>query len=133
MEDLRIKISILWLSVVAILLAKFAVALLEPGVISRIMEGEYEGQNLGPEILLASTILFLIPLAMAFLSLTLKSSLNRWTNVILGAFFFISGLPDIPGSIAESSAHSILLDISVLVTTALIVWIAWTSKRTASP
>ncbi len=129
MEDQRIKISILWLLVVALLLAKFSIALLEQGVISKIMEGQYEGQGLGPEVLLASTILFLIPLAMAFLSLMLKSSLNRWTNVILGTFFFISGLSDVPGSIAELSAHGLLLDISVLLSTALIVWYAWKIKE----
>ncbi|MDL5504013.1 MAG: DUF6326 family protein, partial [Candidatus Methanoperedens sp.] len=68
-------------------LAHQILALMEPGVIARIMAGEVEGTKIGPELIFLFAFLFLIPLIMAFLSLTLKDSINRWANIIVGTVF----------------------------------------------
>jgi uncharacterized membrane protein len=70
---------------------------------------------------------------MAFLSLTLKDSINRWANIILGIVF--AGFTLIFGPIAflaEPSAYDvyvILIGIVQFVAAALIVWYAWKSKQ----
>ena len=87
MEDWKIKISVLWLFSAVAFLAHQILALMEPGVIAQIMDGEVEGMKIGTELILLFAILFLVPLIMAFLSLTLKDSINRWTNIILGSVF----------------------------------------------
>lgn len=106
------------------------VGLFEPEVIEQITEGELYGMQLTPELILATTIMTLVPLVMAFLSLTLKDSINRWTNVALGIIYTGICLFDWLGSPAQP-AYGVLLYISKIVASALIVWYAWKSKQKA--
>jgi len=103
--------------------------LMEPGVIAQIMTGEIEGMKIGPEILLLFAIILLVPLVMAFLSLTLKNSTNRWANIILGIVFAGLELLELVELLAHPSAHLILMTLSKVVAPALIVWYAWKSKK----
>ncbi len=82
-----------------------------------------------PEILLGLTVFLLIPLVMAFLSLILKWSVNRWINIILGLVFTVLGLSGLPEHFVDLTVYAIVLNISVIVATTLIVWIAWNSKQ----
>jgi membrane protein DedA with SNARE-associated domain len=69
-----------------------------------------------------------------FLSLTLKDSINRWANIIVGIVFTGLGLITVVEYLAEQSAYSayaILIWLSIVVVTALIVWLAWKSKQKA--
>ncbi len=77
----------LWLFSAVAFLAHQILVLLEPGVMAQIMAGEVEGTKIGPELILLFAILFLVPLIMAFLSLTLKDPINRLANIIVGAVF----------------------------------------------
>jgi Sec-independent protein secretion pathway component TatC len=126
-EDWKIKISVLWLFSAVAFLAHQILALLEQGVIAGIMAGEVEGMKIGPELILLFAILFLVPLIMAFLSLTLKDSINRWANIIAGAVFaalFIGVLM----TVAKLSGET-LMTLSTIVALALIIWYAWKSKQ----
>jgi Sec-independent protein secretion pathway component TatC len=128
-EDWKIKISVLWLFSAVAFLAHQILALLEQGVIAGIMAGEVEGMKIGPELILLFAVLFLVPLIMAFLSLTLKDSINRWANIIMGAIFaalFIGVLM----TVAKLSGET-LMTLSTVVALALIVWYAWKSKQKA--
>ncbi len=129
LEDWRIKISVLWLFAVIVGLLTILLSLFEPGVLNQIIAGQYEGQRLTPEILLALTVFLLIPLVMAFLSLILKWSVNRRINIILGLVFTGLGLSGLPEHFVDLTVYAIVLNISVIVATALIVWIAWNSKQ----
>jgi hypothetical protein len=62
---------------------------------------------------------------MAFLSLTLKDSTNRWANIIMGIVWIGLSLADLPGYLAKPSAYAILMWLSGRVATVLIVWYAW--------
>ncbi len=128
MEDWRIKLSVLWLFAITTGLLTIIISFLEPGVIQGIIAGQLEGQTIGPQTLLLSAALLLVPPAMAFLSLVLPASANRWTNIALGIIFFITGLTDLPGNLADQSAHGLLLNFSILVDTALIFLYAWRAK-----
>jgi len=122
---LKVKISVLWIFTVVAFLADMTVSLMEPGMIQQVMSGVIEGMQMGPEILLLLAILFLIPLIMAFLSLTLKDSANRWTNIILGVVYAGFWLIGFIEGLAQPSAHVILLEGAIVVAAALIVWYAW--------
>ena len=117
----------LWLFSAVAFLAHQILALMEPGVIAGIMAGEVEGMKIGTELILLFAILFLVPLIMAFLSLTLKDSINRWANIIVGAVFavFFTG---VIASVAKLSGET-LMTFSTVVALALIVWYAWKSKQ----
>jgi hypothetical protein len=131
LEDWKIKISVLWLFTIVAGLASGLLALMEPGTIEQIMTGEVEGMKMSPEFLLLFAIIFLIPLVMAFLSLTLKDSINRWTNIIVGIVWVGLSLTDIPTYVAKPSAYAILMWLAGVVAPALIVWYAWKSKQKA--
>ena len=128
MEDWKIKIAVLWLvwecgGIVQLMLYSF-----QPGVMERLNAGELIGDKTTPELLLVFAIIFLIPLVMAFLSLTLKDSTNRWTNVVLGVVYTGICLFDWLGSLAEP-AHQVLMHISRILASILIVSYAWKSKH----
>jgi len=133
LEDWKIKISVLWLFKDLAALVTGILMLMEPGVLEGIIAGEILGMQIGPEILLIVAIELLVPLVMAFLSLTLKDSTNRWANIILGIVFTVLGLAKL-GDLAQLSewglsAWGILMPVSEAVATALIVWYAWKSKQ----
>jgi len=67
---------------------------------------------------------------MAFLSLTLKDSTNRWANIIMGIVWLGLGLAELPTMVAEP-AYAILMWVASGVALVLIVWYAWKSKQKA--
>jgi len=126
MEDVKIKLAVLWLIYNVAGLAAVALMFMEPGVLAELVEeGTIEGMQMSPEWLLVGAVFLLVPLVMAFLSLTLKDSTNRWANIIVGIVFIGLGVTDLPAYLAKPSAYAILMWLSTLVATALIVWYAW--------
>jgi hypothetical protein len=125
---------VLWLIGDVAALAGGLLAIFEPDVLKQFLNtGEIEGMKIGPEILLLLAILLLIPLVMAFLSLTLKDSTNRWANIIVGIVWTGLSLTDLPTYLEDpsTSAYAILMWLSGVVATVLIVWYAWKSKQKA--
>jgi len=132
LEDWKIKISVLWLFKEAAFLAYIMFASFEPGVLKEFLDkGTIGGMKVGPEFLLLFAIISLVPLIMAFLTLTLKDSTNRWTNIIVGIVFTVLGLIDLGEALGKLSAYATLMTLSMFLTGALIVWYAWKSKQKA--
>ena len=125
MEDVKIKLSVLWLFGEVTLLTFLVLEFLEQGVIQGIIAGNMRGLQLGPETLLFYAVMLLIPLVMAFLSLTLRDSVNRWANIILGAVYTVIYLSDLIAHLANPYAYAMLMGIAAVVAQALIVWYAW--------
>jgi uncharacterized membrane protein HdeD (DUF308 family) len=119
---LKIKISVLWLFYVAALVAYMTLAGFEPGALEQVMAGEIDGMKITPELMLLFAILFLAPLVMAVLSLTLKDKANRWANIIVGTVFVIIQIAALAETVAQPSAWTILMEISKLIAPALILW-----------
>lgn len=113
-------------------LADLMLGFMEPGGIAAISSGKILGVTIGPEALFALAIALLVPLVMAFLSLTLKNSANRWANVIVGAVYVVLWIVALVGLLQQHPvAYSILITLSKLMASALIVWYAWKSKPKA--
>jgi len=122
---------VLWLIGDVAALAGGLLAIFEPDVLQQFLDtGEIEGMKVGPEILLLLAILLLVPLIMTFLSLTLKDSINRWANIIVGIVWTVLGLTDLPTYLGKP-AYATLMWLSTVVATALVVWYAWKSKQKA--
>ena len=124
---LKIKLSVLWIiNAVAMYRCTF---FLDPGVIEKTIAGEYAFLQT-PESLLVITLMWLIPLFMAFLSLTLKDSINRWTNIIMGIVFTVLNILHLIMHFTEfePTVHQVLIVGSTVVVTALIAWYAWKWK-----
>jgi hypothetical protein len=124
LEEWKIKVAVLWLVWIVSFVIHMMFLLFEPGGIEQI------SMQLTPELMLFAAILMLVPLVMAFLSLTLKDSINRLANVVLGIVYTGICLFDWIGSPVQPALH-ILMYISHIVASALIVWYAWNSKKLA--
>lgn len=134
MDDWKIKISVLWLFYTVAFLAVMMLGIMEPGVLNQFLNtGEIGGLKIGQELLLLFAVLMLVPLVMAFLSLTLKDSSNRWANVIVGIVYTGFQLFALVGTLTASSvyAYAVLLETAKVVVPAVIAWYSWKSKRQA--
>jgi hypothetical protein len=89
--------------------------------------------QIGEETFLFMILFWLIPLTMAYLSVTLKDSANRRANITLGILFTALNIfhllfelmvqPSI--HMVQPSLHQLLINGSTVAVTALIVWYAW--------
>jgi len=123
---------VLWLFYAVAFLVVMILASFEPGVLKQFLDtGEMEGMKIGPEILLLFAVLLLVPLVMAFVSVTLRDSVNRWANIVVGIVFAGFQLVALIEILAQPSAWEILMESSKVVAPALIVWYAWKSKQKA--
>ena len=133
MENLslyKMRFSVLWLLWLVTDLSTGMLLLMEPDVIDEIRAGELLGMEIGPEMLLLGAVIYLIPLLMVVLSLSLNGSTNRWTNLILGAVYVFLGLGEIiEYLVAPLAAHRILMSLVKIAFSALIVWYAWKWKE----
>jgi len=95
----EIKISILWILM--------TVSLLVHGQLHFFEEGAVPKEPVG--LLIFFSLCYLIPMVMAFLSLILKDSLNRWLNIIIGSIFLLMNLYHTYGHIKEPHQLPIML------------------------
>lgn len=133
MEDWKIKISVLWLLNLVTSLGYMIFSIFEPGALQQFLStGEIGGMKMGPEILLIGAIeIVLVPFVMAFLTLILKDSMNRWSNIILGIVYTVLGVLTFGEALGKLSAYGTLMTFLILITAPLIVWYAWKSKQKA--
>ena len=117
MVDMRIILSGLW---VAIMLTYMW------GDILRIFSGDAEpgkifGQEPNQGIWLLISALFIIPILMVVLSLTIPYPAIRWVNIIAAVFLIVLNLFGLP----YKGAYDNFLLIVSIVFKALTVWYAW--------
>ena len=122
MQDVRLKLSALWVARMLAGLQGDVLRFMQPGMMGQLVAGEVEGMQITDELLLVSAIVMVIPIVMVFLSLTLPYRANRWANIILGVFFLGFDLVGLP---AYTSAYAVLLIFVGLLFNALTVWYAW--------
>jgi hypothetical protein len=118
MEPVKITLSGIW---VALMLTYLL------GDVLRIFSGDFKGgaingMQASQGMYLGMAVLFVIPILMVVLSLTLNQPVNRWANIVVAILFFginIVGLPTYP------SAYDKFLNIVGLVFNVLTIWYAW--------
>lgn len=115
MEDVKIKLSALWISVMFIMAFADILSFIRPGFLEEIGE-----QQITDGFLLLAAVFIVIPIAMIFLSRVLKYRANRWANIIAAA---ITILWVIGGG--STYPHYIFLGTIEVVCMLLIVWYAW--------
>jgi hypothetical protein len=123
----RAKLSALWAALVLLYVYADVLSLFRPGQIEEMSEGRMgptEATQATP--LLAATIV-VIPALMVFLTLTLKAGVSRWTNLTLGILYTAVSAGNLIG---ETWAYYLLFGVLEIAITTLIVWYAWTWRRT---
>ena len=133
METLRwrIRIVVLWVIAAEAYSAHMIMVTIDPVSMKKMLEW---GATIDAGGWVFGAIYWLIPLWLAFVTITVKGSSNRWANFVLGIIatllniyhFFMCGVPLVqPVLFSEPTAHHILLLGSAVVATALITWYAW--------
>ena len=91
-EDVKIKLAVLWIFNAVAMSAYFIVGLMLSGAIEGVIAGDLLGLPIDETSLLMIALLLIIPLTMAFLSLILRDSINRWANIIVAIGWIIVGI-----------------------------------------
>lgn len=125
MEDIKIKLSILWIARMLTGLQGDVIRYMEPGMLEDIIAGNTL-VAMTEEMLAVMAIMMMIPIAMVFLSVELKYKANRWLNIIVALFFIVL---DATGFIVPRAAFENILAIGYVVFCALIVWYAYKWPR----
>jgi hypothetical protein len=120
--DVRFKISALWVAMLFLFAYGDIFGSFQPGRLDEIRAGEVNGIEITQTFLVAVSVYIAIASVMVFLTLVLKPTVNRWTNVVLPVLYIAS----IVGSvIGESWAYFWFLSIVEGALLLLIVWYAW--------
>ena len=86
----RIKIAGLWTSMLFVFAYVDIFGLLRADVINGVMAGKVHVFSVSQTFLFLTTLYVTIPSLMIFLCLVLPLQVNRWTNIIIAAFYAIT-------------------------------------------
>ena len=123
----KLRIIVLWIILAAGCSGAQILYILAPGVINNIVAGKYEGAELSAGFLIVFSLFWLIPLTMAFLTLVLKDTANRYANAVIGLLFgiYVVFSVAIPLSTGQEFSGHLLLESVGIIIAFLIVWHAW--------
>jgi hypothetical protein len=114
MQDIRVRLSTLWVFMLFNFLYCDVLGLFDPGL----------PKNMTQEALLAASCLMEIPIAMVLLSRMLRYRPNRWSNVIAGAFMAVVQVSTLFVGTAPT-LHYVFFSAIEIVCLLFIVWTAW--------
>lgn len=115
MEDMKVRLSTLWVFVMFNMVFADIVGFLNPGTLEEMM-----AMKPAQGLLLAFSILLEIPIAMIVLSRLLQHRANRWANIVAGVttiLWVIGG-----GNASVSYIFFATIEVACMV---LIIWFAW--------
>ncbi len=117
-EVTQIKLSALWIALMLTYLL---------GDVMRIFSGDFvAGEMVGAQtsqgLYLGMAVLFVIPIIMVFMTLTLKYKTNRWANVIFAILFFVINLIGLPGYPSYYDQFLIVVGLGFNLVT---IWYVW--------
>jgi len=124
---LKIRISMLWIFMAVLMSASMIIYLWGPGVLEEIMAGEMEGMKISTGFSLFMALFWLIPLVMAFLSVTLRGLANYRTNLTLGIIFLLFYVFHLMGHIIQGNLpiDHLVMCVLTIVLPALVIYYAW--------
>jgi len=132
LDDLKVhvklKLSALWAALMFCYIYGDYFGLYVPGQLKGMLAGQGPIGPVSQGTLVITSVLLAVPGIMVFLSLVLAPNLNRWLNIVLGAFYIIVMLLTMPGA----WLFYILLGIIEIAIGALTIWYAWSWPKQPS-
>jgi hypothetical protein len=122
----RLKISALWIAMLLLFAYGDIFGFFNPGQIEEVISGEISGIEITQAFLLAVSVYIAIASVMIFLSLVLRPTVARWTNVVLAILYVVS---IVASAIGETEAYYLFLSVAEIAMLLLIVRYAWTWPR----
>ena len=125
-EDVKIKVKVklsaLWIVMMFLYIYADHFSLFRTGQIAEMISGRMGPFPVTQGSLLSASMLMLIPAVMVFLSLALKSKVDRWANIILGVLYTFVNISNLIG---ETWIYYLSYGVVEIVLSLLIVWYAW--------
>jgi hypothetical protein len=79
-----------------------------------------------PGLLLVMSLIFVVPVFMSLLTLTLKSPVSRGANRVIGILYAITGLANwVASLVVQPAGYGVVWSTAGLVLALLVVWYAW--------
>lgn len=119
---LKIKLMLLWLWIPIAMTACVLAVVISPGGFELLVS---ETKTMGIWATLSGVVIWLGPLIMAFLSLTLKDSANRNTNRVLSIIYTAFLLAELVTILIDPMMIQIPLEGSTVVVAAFIIFYSW--------
>ncbi len=122
--DMKVLLSTLWIFAIFNYLYADVLGFYEPGVLEELMTGSIGGIQFTQGFLLGAAILMETAIVMVLLSRVLEYRANRLANIIAGVIHTLA----VSGSMFVGSApslHYMFFGTIEIVTTLLIIWLAW--------
>ena len=120
--NVKIKLSIMWATLMFIYLYVDFFGLFQPGALETILAGKVWVFEITQTWAMSAMLLMTVPSLMVLLSLVLKAKANRWLNIIMGILYIIVAIGSVIG---ETWAYYIFGTIIELVLLLVIIWTAW--------
>jgi len=124
--SVRLKIAALWIAMLLLFAYGDIFGFFTPGQIEEVVGGEISGIEITQVFLFAVSVYIAVASVMVFLSLVLRPSVNRWTNIALPILYIVS---IVASAIGETSAYFLFLSAAEGALLLLIIWYAWTWPR----
>ena len=133
LDDLKVhvklKLSALWASLMFCYIYGDYFGLYVPGQLKGMLAGQGPIGPVSQSTLVITSILLAVPGVMVFLSLVLPPTVNRWLNIVLGAFYIVVMLLTMPGA----WSFYILLGVIEIAIGGLTIWYAWSWPKQIVP
>jgi len=136
----RIKISVLWIYITAMLSTLNILLYMEPGILEKTLSGEiWFGLDPAPWLLFMA-LLWMIPQAMSVFTLFLGGIINRRLNLVVGLAYFIlifgSFVEHLTMHIVESGLsqpyfYNLMLIASIILVAGAITYMSYKRKPSA--
>ena len=131
LDDLKIhvkfKLSALWAALMFCYIYGDYFGLYVPGQLQGMLAGDGPIGAVSQGTLVITSVVLAVPGIMVFLSLVLPPKIDRWLNIILGAFYIVIMLMTMPGA----WSFYIVLGVTEILLGVLTVWYAWTWPKRA--
>jgi hypothetical protein len=128
----KLRITVLWIFLAVCQSANMALLMLGPGVLHGLMAGQLWGYNThSAAVQINIAVLWLIPAAMAYLTLVLNDTASRWTNAVVAAISALFALSTLISQPAGMSTGVNFVGIVGILVALLIIWHAWKGPREA--
>jgi hypothetical protein len=115
MDDMKVRLSTLWIFVMFNMVFADIVGFLNPGTLEEMM-----AMKPAPGVLLIFSLLLEIPIAMIVLSRLLSYRVNRWANIIAGVITILWVIGG--GNASLSYIFFAAIEVACML---LIIWYAW--------
>lgn len=123
----KLQITVLWIFLAVGTPAGLTLILIKPGVLDEFLRsGKYEGSEITNAMTVQLAVFVIVPLVMAFLTMTLPYQANRLGNVIVGLVIAIFNGLDMFAHLADGEFGGEVLMITTMTLVALLIpWFAW--------